>query len=241
MDETTDSAPSLLLGEEGSDPIEDRVRGRFAPPSRRSSRRSWTLSRPRALRPRRRRAKGWRNGRRTARSSARSAPRGQGAARPDRAGGWRDLGMAVEGAAPRPAADEAGGGADRRRLSRRDQHPAGAAGSFALFEGAVGKDVVSRAWRKVKTDWDAWSARNLGEEDIVRLILDGTVIKTRIDRKATNLGAGGHRRAPGRPEGPAVDQEHGRRERRRLAPVPRGPRRPRPEAPGFVIVDGARA
>jgi len=25
---------------------------------------------------------------------------------------------------------------------------------FGLFEGAVSKDVVSRAWRKVKTDWD---------------------------------------------------------------------------------------
>ena len=25
----------------------------------------------------------------------------------------------------------------------------------ALFRGAVGKDVVSRTWRKVKTDWDA--------------------------------------------------------------------------------------
>ena len=56
-----------------------------------------------------------------------------------------------------------------------------------LFEGAVGKDVVSRAWRKVKVDWDAWSARSLGDEDIVRLILDGTVIKTRLDRKATNI------------------------------------------------------
>lgn len=56
-----------------------------------------------------------------------------------------------------------------------------------LFEGAVGKDVVSRAWRKVKVDWDAWSARDLAEEDIVRLILDGTVIKTRLDRKATNI------------------------------------------------------
>ena len=55
---------------------------------------------------------------------------------------------------------------------------------YGLFQGAVGKDVVSRAWRKVKVDWDAWSARSLGEEDIVRLILDGTVIKTRLDRKA---------------------------------------------------------
>lgn len=51
----------------------------------------------------------------------------------------------------------------------------------------MSKDVVSRAWRKVKTDWDAWCARNLAEEDIVRVILDGTVIKTRIDKKATNI------------------------------------------------------
>lgn len=58
---------------------------------------------------------------------------------------------------------------------------------FGLFQGAVGKDVVSRAWRKVKVDWDAWCARSLGDEDIVRLILDGTVIKTRLDRKATNI------------------------------------------------------
>ena len=58
---------------------------------------------------------------------------------------------------------------------------------FGLFRGAVGKDVVSRAWRKVKVDWDAWCARSLADEDIVRLILDGTVIRTRLDRKATNI------------------------------------------------------
>lgn len=58
---------------------------------------------------------------------------------------------------------------------------------YGLFQGAVGKDVVSRAWRKVKVDWDAWVARSLAEEDIVRLILDGTVIKTRLDKKATNI------------------------------------------------------
>ncbi len=56
-----------------------------------------------------------------------------------------------------------------------------------LFDGAVGKDVVSRAWRKVKVDWDAWCARSLADEDVVRLILDGTVIRTRLDRKATNI------------------------------------------------------
>jgi len=57
----------------------------------------------------------------------------------------------------------------------------------ALFGGAVGKDVVSRTWRKVKTDWDAWNKRDLAEQDIVRLILDGTVVRVRLDRKATNI------------------------------------------------------
>jgi putative transposase len=57
----------------------------------------------------------------------------------------------------------------------------------ALFRGAVGKDVVSRAWRKVKADWDAWCRRDLAGEDIVRLILDGTVVKVRLDRKATSI------------------------------------------------------
>jgi putative transposase len=57
----------------------------------------------------------------------------------------------------------------------------------ALFRGAVGKDVVSRTWRKVKTDWEAWCRRGLGAEDIVRLILDGTVVRVRLDRKATAI------------------------------------------------------
>jgi transposase-like protein len=57
----------------------------------------------------------------------------------------------------------------------------------ALFRGAVGKDVVSRTWRKVKTDWDAWNRRDLAGEDVVRLILDGTVVRVRLDRKATNV------------------------------------------------------
>jgi len=57
----------------------------------------------------------------------------------------------------------------------------------SLFGGAVGKDTVSRVWRKVKSDWDAWNARSLGEEPIVRLILDGTVVRVRLDRKATSI------------------------------------------------------
>jgi len=57
----------------------------------------------------------------------------------------------------------------------------------ALFGGAVGKDTVSRVWRKVKTDWEAWNARSLANEPIVRLILDGTVVKVRLDRTATSI------------------------------------------------------
>jgi putative transposase len=56
-----------------------------------------------------------------------------------------------------------------------------------LFAGAVGKDTVSRVWRKVKSDWDAWNARSLANEPIVRLILDGTVVRVRLDRKATTI------------------------------------------------------
>src|SRR5207249_10595582 len=50
-----------------------------------------------------------------------------------------------------------------------------------------GKDTVSRVWRKVKSDWDAWNARSLADEPIVRLILDGTVVRVRLDRKATSI------------------------------------------------------
>ena len=57
----------------------------------------------------------------------------------------------------------------------------------AVFAGAVGKDVVSRTWRKVKGDWDAWNMRSLKDEPIVRLILDGTVVRVRLDRRATSI------------------------------------------------------
>jgi transposase-like protein len=70
---------------------------------------------------------------------------------------------------------------------------------FGLFQGAVGKGEplcamgsstmanVSRAWRTVTVDRDAWCARSLADEGIVRLILDGTAIRTRLDKKATNI------------------------------------------------------
>ncbi len=56
-----------------------------------------------------------------------------------------------------------------------------------LFEGRIGKDIVSRAWQKTRAAWQAWQERNLAGDDMVRLILDGTVVKVRLDRKATAI------------------------------------------------------
>lgn len=56
-----------------------------------------------------------------------------------------------------------------------------------LSGGAAGKDTAGRVWRKVKTDWEAWNAHPLGDEPIVRLIFDGTVVDVWFDRKATAI------------------------------------------------------
>ena len=87
----------------------------------------------------------------------------------------------------------------------------------ALFKGAAGKDVVSRTWRRVKADRDAWNRRSLADEDIVRLVLDGTVVRVRLDRKHQYLAAGGAGYPQRRAEGPAVGARHGRRKRGGLA------------------------
>ena len=39
----------------------------------------------------------------------------------------------------------------------------------------------------MQSDWKAWQKRDLAGDDIVRLILDGTVVPVRLDRKATRL------------------------------------------------------
>ena len=41
--------------------------------------------------------------------------------------------------------------------------------------------------RKVQGDWAAWQARDLSQEDIVRLILDGTGVKVRLDKRVTSI------------------------------------------------------
>src|SRR5574342_537534 len=45
-----------------------------------------------------------------------------------------------------------------------------------VFRGAISKSTVSRVWRKIRADWESWNRRDLASEDIVRLILDGTVV-----------------------------------------------------------------
>ena len=69
-----------------------------------------------------------------------------------------------------PAADKTGRRLDRGRLFVRDRHAPGVRRALAaLFGGAVGKDTVSRVWRKTKGDWDVWNARSLADEPVVRL------------------------------------------------------------------------
>jgi hypothetical protein len=45
----------------------------------------------------------------------------------------------------------------------------------------------------VKCDWEAWNARLLAAEPIVRLILDGTVVRVRLARKAQDQACDGFR------------------------------------------------
>lgn len=71
--------------------------------------------------------------------------------------------------------------------TRRVRRALGALFRGALFRGAVGKDVVSRTWRRIKADWEGWNRRSLAGDDIVRLILGGTVGRGRLDRTASNL------------------------------------------------------
>jgi transposase-like protein len=57
----------------------------------------------------------------------------------------------------------------------------------SLFRGVVSKDIVSRTWRKIKADWESWNKRDLSQETIVRLILDGTVVRARLDGRSTAI------------------------------------------------------
>ena len=125
------------------------------------------------------------------------AGRDRGAAGPARHRAGQDNRVEEHDVAGLPAANQAG----RFRRSPAPIWPAptrvGCAGRCQRCSAArVGKDTVSRVWRKVKADWDAWNGRSLAEEPIVRVILDGTVVRVRLDRKAhLDRAAGRARRA----------------------------------------------
>src|SRR5258708_37161544 len=57
----------------------------------------------------------------------------------------------------------------------------------ALFGGTVGKGTVSRTWRKVQSDWEAWQKRGLASADIVPPILQPTAARLSWECKATSL------------------------------------------------------
>jgi transposase-like protein len=91
----------------------------------------------------------------------------------------------------------------------------------ALFGGTVAKDTVSRTWRKVKGDWDPWNSRSLAAEPIVRLILDGTIVRVRLDRKVKGprYGCAGERVSDAL--GLAISVDHRVTLRHRAYPLPR--------------------
>ena len=88
---------------------------------------------------------------------------------------------------------QGGRGSDRASLSRREEHPSGApcVGQPVRGQGWQGSTAprsrVSRAWQRTRSAWEAWQKRDLAGEGIVRLILDGTVVKVRLDKRATAI------------------------------------------------------
>jgi putative transposase len=186
---TATAMPALLLGEAGSDPIEDRLREtvRATIEALFDEELAAFLGRIRYGRGGDAR-KGYRHGRRerelvgTFGTETVSVPRARIKGEDGKTTEWRSKALPRYQRLTRRAealiAAVYLAGTNTRRVKRA---------LYGLFQGAVGKDVVSRAWRKVKVDWDAWCARSLADEDIVRLILDGTVIRTRLDKKATNI------------------------------------------------------
>jgi putative transposase len=190
MNQITDtSAFSLLACDAGFDPIEDRLRANIRGTIEAvfNEELNGFLGRLRYGREAGA-AKGYRHGKRdrqiigTFGSETISVPRARIADEAGKVSEWRSKALPryqrLTKTAEALIASVYLSGTNTRRVKRA---------LFALFKGAVSKDVVSRAWRKVKGDWDAWCARSLADEDIIRLILDGTVIKTRIDKKATNI------------------------------------------------------
>ena len=185
---TENGALALLANEEGYDPIEDRLRAMVRQTIETMFEEELAEALGRGRHARGGKARGYRNGHRdrelvgTFGTGTVHVPRARIEDEDGRTREWRSKALPryrrLTKTAEALIASVYLSGTNTRRVKRA---------LFALFKGAVSKDVVSRAWRKVKVDWDAWCARNLADEDIVRLILDGTVVRTRIDKRATNV------------------------------------------------------
>jgi putative transposase len=190
MDETSRTAtttPAIDLGGDWFDPLEEAVRGQVRAFIERLLEEELEAALGRGRYQRRPAAKGRRNGHR------------------ERA--LRTTFGSVQLAVPRARLAEEAGEREwksallpaYRRLSRRAElliaqvylagvnTRRGRRALMTLFAGPIGKDAVSRAWRKTRSAWEAWQQRDLAGEDIVRLIQGGTVVKVRLDRKATAI------------------------------------------------------
>ena len=158
---TATAMPALLLGEAGSDPIEDRLREtvRATIEALFDEELAAFLGRIRYGRGGDAR-KGYRHGRRerelvgTFGTETVSVPRARIKGEDGKTTEWRSKALPRYQRLTRRAealiAAVYLAGTNTRRVKRA---------LYGLFQGAVGKDVVSRAWRKVKVDGDAWCAQ----------------------------------------------------------------------------------
>lgn len=189
MEETTATTETQpFLGEDWFDPLETAVRGRIRGFIEEMLEAELHAALQRGRYDRQGTTRGHRHGHRarqlvgTFGPVTLSVPRGRLAGADGRTSEWRNQTIPAYRRLTRRAEALIAGAYLSGTNTRRVRRALG-----VLFGGAIGKDVVSRAWHKVQTDWEAWQQRDLSKDDIVRLILDGTVVRVRLDRKATNL------------------------------------------------------
>ena len=157
---------------------------------------------------------------------SRSPCRGRASAVPD--GGTAEW-KSRRAAALRPD-DPASGGADRRHLPRRHQHPPGAPGAGGAVQGGDrqgrGQPHLAEGEDRLGSLVEAPARRGRHRPADPRRHRRARPARQEGD---VDLAAGRPRRPPRRPEGAAGGEEHGRRERGRLAGAARRPGRPRAE------------
>ena len=189
MEETTATTETQpFLGEDWFDPLETAVRGRIRGFIEEMLEAELHAALQRGRYDRHGTTRGHRHGHRarqlvgTFGPVTLSVPRGRLAGADGRTSEWRNQTIPAYRRLTRRAEALIAGAYLSGTNTRRVRRALG-----VLFGGAIGKDVVSRAWHKVQTNWEAWQQRDLSKDDIVPLILDGTVVRVRLDRKATSL------------------------------------------------------